>query len=285
MKLSYLSLLAAFPTATLARRQREKGRELYVRLGHGKKLDRTDYLKDFRNSGTVADPTASPVSTPTKAPAGQPGTMRPTARPTKNPTASPTKAPVGQMTPSPTPAPTPRPTSAPTTREPTPGTDVPTPQSPPTRSPTPEPTPEPTVAPTPSPVATTPSPVATTPSPVATTPSPVATTPAPTEQPPSSDCDVADAIIAGTIFESAGDESVDLAGDGEIGPGDVFIFDSNELRTETASTGLSDGRCVLLEDQVDTVDNYYCFVNFIFEEGTIQMQGVFFEVSEKSPEN
>lgn len=76
-----------------------------------------------------------------------------------------------------------------------------------------------------------------------------------------------------TLFEEYGEEQVNLSGDDDS-PGDIWVFDSNQVSTDGYPSGTSAGRCIFLED-VGSINNLYCTMVFEFPEGSIVLSGVF----------
>lgn len=82
--------------------------------------------------------------------------------------------------------------------------------------------------------------------------------------------------LENVILEINDDVYVDIDESGTLSPGDLFVFEENELSTPTFPMGNSVGHCTILEN-VSQNDNLYCTINFDFPEGTIVFQGVFAE--------
>ena len=102
------------------------------------------------------------------------------------------------------------------------------------------------------------------------------TTVAPTFVP---DCD----MLNFTFVEQSNDVRLDMFLNG-YGPGDVYLFEANDLFLGSRVVGTSRGRCIVLED-VDLTDNVYCTMEFRFfgqdetSSSVLVVQGVLFELA------
>ena len=70
---------------------------------------------------------------------------------------------------------------------------------------------------------------------------------------------------------------VDLTGD-DYSPGDLYVYDENEVYMDGLGDGVSAGRCVALQDTTDE-ENLYCQISFNFPEGSVEMAGIYFELA------
>jgi hypothetical protein len=258
MKFLLLTILALVPSDVTARgRRRLPGDKLvrpenrrawgYMKKASGGGLTKDDYIKDWRDGNPV-------VAEPTPAPA--PTTPSPTVSPVVSPTASPVETPVAAPTASPVETPVADPTASP----------VETPVAAPTSSPVETPVADPTASPVETPVA-------------APTSSPVETPADPTAAPTPTALDVCDRLVSTTLREEINDFTLDLP-PFDFSPGDSFLFDENPITSPGFEDGVVQGRCTVLQDVSETApdDNLYCSITWAFPEGSIVLQGVFFEM-------
>ena len=77
------------------------------------------------------------------------------------------------------------------------------------------------------------------------------------------------------LFEEFDQVEVNLSGN-QDSPGDIWVFDDNTVTTEGYASGISAGRCIMLED-VDLLNNLYCTMALELPEGSIIFSGVFAE--------
>lgn len=127
-----------------------------------------------------------------------------------------------------------------------------------------------------------------------TTKAPTAPPPIPTRQPttPPTTSPTTSLTPAPTSSPTRGDSfgfldfplSVDISGpeldilnDG-YGPGDVFLFEEKTVFVEEVSVGVAHGRCVVLQDFIVFDQNRYCHMELEFEDGSVTIQGVLFEL-------
>lgn len=90
-----------------------------------------------------------------------------------------------------------------------------------------------------------------------------------TVKPP--DCPDLNVIFSDRWIETQSDVFIQYGPQG--GPGDVYIFDNNEVATPGGLVGLVSGECTVLPGpNADT----FCTISFEFPEGTITIQGPFF---------
>ena len=146
----------------------------------------------------------------------------------------------------------------------------------PTVSPTLEPTATPTLQPSDSPtVSTAPSGPTDAPSSAPGGPT-LAPSDLPSQAPSDVSCDVRlERLQSITVDELVDEIFLDIKGNGRS-PGDVYVFEGNELTDNYSSgqRGVSNGRCVVLQD--DSFDeNVYCAMEFAYPEGSIFVQGFF----------
>eukprot|EP00977_Amphora_coffeiformis_P014249 scaffold3946_cov177-Amphora_coffeaeformis.AAC.12 len=219
------------------------------------------------------NPTRSPIASPTPLPTVKkppddstqrsPTTDRPTPLPTRKPTKSPSKSPSRSpvaSSKSPTQSPTRSPVASPTPLSTVKNlTDDSTQSSPTTDRPTPLPTRKPTKSPS----------------------------VAPTERPTAMPSDARpetydDGYYYGDDYygddyyddEYYDDEYFD---DDGLSPGDVYVMEENQLTTPGYEDGYSSGRCVVLSDTTNE-NNLYCSVSFTFDEGSIFIAGLLYEL-------
>lgn len=85
-------------------------------------------------------------------------------------------------------------------------------------------------------------------------------------------------LALSTLEENDFSDYIDLNGD-DYSPGDLYVYDQNEMFADGFNDGgLSAGRCAALQDTEDG-ENLYCQISFIFDEGTIELAGVYFELA------
>ena len=70
-------------------------------------------------------------------------------------------------------------------------------------------------------------------------------------------------LFTDTWFETVGDIYVDWDLNEAASSGDVFVFDSNEINTESGAVGFLEGECMYLVDLAD--DKIFCTMTFGFE--------------------
>lgn len=100
-------------------------------------------------------------------------------------------------------------------------------------------------------------------------PTVVPTADSPSSLPTINDCNVLDYVI----LEVPDSDFLDIRND-DYSPGDVYMFDANDVFVGTQLVGESMGRCVVLED-TDNDDNIYCTMEFMFGGGTVVAHGRF----------
>ena len=146
--------------------------------------------------------------------------------------------------------------------------DSKSPTTPPTIS-TPRPTAAPTLVPTTSPTFV--------PTPSPTLEPQTSTTFVPTASPSNRDSFSYLGLLLNTDVNGI---QIDILDDG-YSPGDVFVFEeSNIFSSELGDfVGTTTGRCIVLEEYIENEDeNRYCIMEFNFEDGSVKLQGILFEL-------
>lgn len=83
-------------------------------------------------------------------------------------------------------------------------------------------------------------------------------------------CPNQDALTAVLWNETAGDTFIDVNFDGDLDPGDYYVFDGNQIVSGSLLSGEVSGECVVTQNN-DT----YCAISFEFNQGTVTALGNF----------
>jgi hypothetical protein len=83
--------------------------------------------------------------------------------------------------------------------------------------------------------------------------------------------------VSSTLREPIDDVFVDFFPNGES-PGDAFVFEGNSISSAGFADGETQGRCQLLPLAVNDLENLYCSITWSFPEGSVVLQGIFFEM-------
>ena len=81
-------------------------------------------------------------------------------------------------------------------------------------------------------------------------------------------------------FERGSDETIDYDNSGDGSAGDLSIFDYNRVVPgRNGPLGSLSGRCFYLENAQDPEENSYCTIVFVFDEGSLVVEGFYNEMT------